>query len=227
MDVQILNRPGAAAAQVVLNAGETLTAEVGAMISCTTGIDIDTSARKKGGSGGLLKAAKRMFAGENFFLNHFTAQNDGDAVIVGPALIGDVIHHQLSGTLIAQGDSWFASSAGIEIDASWQGFGKALFSGESMFWVKCIGTGDLLLNSFGGIYEIDVDGEYTVDTGHIVAFEDTLQFRIGKASKSIIGSVLGGEGLVCKFTGQGKLYCQTHNPNSFGSALGPSLRPRR
>jgi uncharacterized protein (TIGR00266 family) len=173
-----------------------------------------------------MKAAKRMFAGENFFLNHFTAANDGDAVIVGPALIGDVIHHRLSGTLIAQGDSWLASSSSIDIDASWQGFGKALFSGESMFWVKCSGDGDLLLNSFGGIYEVDVDGDYTVDTGHIVAFEDTLTFRIGKASKSLIGSFLSGEGLVCKFTGKGKLYCQTHNPSSFGQTLGPNLRPR-
>jgi uncharacterized protein (TIGR00266 family) len=226
MEVQILNRPGAAAAQVVLQAGESFTAEVGAMISCTTGVNIDTTARKKGSSGGLMKAAKRMFAGENFFLNHFTAANDGDAVIVGPALIGDVIHHRLSGTLIAQGDSWLASSSSIDIDASWQGFGKALFSGESMFWVKCSGDGDLLLNSFGGIYEVDVDGDYTVDTGHIVAFEDTLTFRIGKASKSLIGSFLSGEGLVCKFTGKGKLYCQTHNPSSFGQTLGPNLRPR-
>ena len=107
------------------------------------------------------------------------------------------------------------------------GLCKALFSGESMFWVKCQGEGDLLLNSFGGIYTIDVDGEYTVDTGHIVAFEDTLTFRIGKASKSLVGSILGGEGLVCKFSGHGKLYCQTHNPSSFGHALGPNLRPRR
>ncbi len=136
------------------------------------------------------------------------------------------MHHDLSGTLIVQGSSWMASDPGIDIDASWQGFGKALFSGESMFWIKCSGHGDLFLSSFGAIYEIDVDGEYTVDTGHIVAFEDTLQFRIGKAGESLIGSFLGGEGLVCKFSGQGKLYCQSHNPPSFGSVLGPKLKPR-
>ena len=67
---------------------------------------------------------------------------------------------------------------------------------------------------------------YTVDSGHIVAFEDTLEMKVGKASKSLVGSILGGEGLVCKFTGQGKLYCQTHNPPSFGQALGQNLKPR-
>lgn len=174
-----------------------------------------------------MKGLKRMFSGENFFLNHFTAQNPDQSIYLGPTLMGDVIYHPLdNATLIVQGASWLASDPGIEVDASWQGFGKALFSGESMFWVKCSGTGDLFLNSFGAIYEVDVDGQYTVDSGHIVAFEETLQFKIGKAGKSLIGSFLGGEGLVCKFEGQGKLYCQSHNPPSFGKLLGPQLRPR-
>jgi len=64
-----------------------------------------------------------------------------------------------------------------------------------LFWVKCSGSGDVLVNSFGAIYEVDVKDGYTVDTGHIVAFEDTLQFKIGKAGQSLIGSMLGGEGL--------------------------------
>ena len=95
-----------------------------------------------------------------------------------------------------------------------------------MFWVRCSGTGDLFLSSFGAIYEVDVQGEYTVDTGHIVAFEDSLQFRITKVSSSLIGSFLGGEGLVCRFQGQGKLYCQSHNAASLGALLGPKLKPR-
>ncbi|MCK5690814.1 TIGR00266 family protein, partial [Myxococcota bacterium] len=153
---------------------------------------------------------------------------DGQEIIIGPALTGDIIHHKLEGgTLVAQGSSWLASSADIEIDTTWAGFGAAMFSGESIFWVKLSGNGDVLLNSFGAIYEIDVDGGYTVDTGHIVAFEDSLQFKIGKASKSLIGSMLGGEGLVCKFEGKGKLYCQTHNPPNFGAMIGSKLTPRK
>ena len=104
--------------------------------------------------------------------------------------------------------------------------GKALFSGESMFWIKCSGTGNVLLSSFGAIYTVDVTEDYVVDTGHIVAFEDTLQFKIAKAGASLIGSFLGGEGLVCRFSGQGKLYCQSHNPPSFGKMLGPTLKAR-
>ena len=113
----------------------------------------------------------------------------------------------------------------MDIDLGWQGF-KSFFSGESIFWLSISGQGPLLVTSFGAIYEIDVDGEYVVDTGHIVAFEKTLSFKVGKANPSWIGAFLGGEGLVCRFTGKGKLYCQTHNPGSFGSRVGSQLPPR-
>ena len=196
------------------------------MIAMSTGLLVETNTHKRGG-GSLKKGLKRLFGGESFFLNHFTAEKPDQTLIIGPALLGDVVHHRLNNaTLVAQATSWLASGPNIEIDTTWEGFGAALFSGEAIFWLKCSGTGDVLLNSFGAIYEVDVDGDYVVDTGHIVAFEDTLKFTIGKAGKSLIGSLLGGEGLVCKFTGQGKLYCQSHNPPGFGRILGPRLKRR-
>jgi len=227
MKYKILARPAAAVVKMLLSEGETVTCEVGAMIAMSKSISVDTTSATKGKAGGIMKGLKRMLSGENYFLNHFTAEQPDQILILGPTLLGDVVHHHLrGGTLIVQGSSWLASDAGIEIDSTWQGLGKALFSGESIFWVKCSGQGSVFLNSFGAIYEIQVDGEYIVDTGHIVAFEDTLEFKIVKAGKSLIGSFLGGEGLVCKFHGTGKLYCQSHNPPSFGKLLGPKLKPR-
>lgn len=228
MKFKILSRPAASVARLLMDDGESLTCEVGAMIAMSPGFEVETTTRKKGGSGGGFgKALKRMLAGESMFLNHFTAVDDRQSLILGPSMLGDVVHVPLQGgSLIVQGSSWMASDSGIEIDATWQGLGKALFSGESMFWLKCTGEGSLFLSSFGAIYDMYVDGEYIVDTGHIVAFEDTLQFGVEKAGKSWIGSILGGEGLVCRFRGQGRLYCQSHNPPSFGKALGPKLKAR-
>ena len=227
MQYDLVCRPASTAVRFALDAGDSITCEVGAMIAMSTGITVETTSKSRGGGGGIMKGIKRMFTGENFFLNHFTAQQSNQTLLIGPTMIGDCIHHPLrSGSMVVQGSSWLASSSNIDIDATWRGFSSAIFSGESMFWVKCSGTGDLFLSSYGAIYPIQVDGEYTVDTGHIVAFEDTLQFKIGKAGKSLIGSFLGGEGLVCKFQGQGKLYCQSHNPPSLGKLLGPKLKPR-
>ncbi len=224
----ILSRPAAAAARLTFEEGESLTCEVGGMIAMSPGFVVETTTRKKNSQGGgILKGLKRMLAGESLFLNHFTANQSEQTLILGPRMLGDVVHCRLEGgSMIVQGSSWLASSTDIEIDATWQGFGKALFSGEGMFWLKCSGEGDLFLSSFGAIYEVEVDGDYIVDTGHIVGFEDTLQFKIQKAGASWIGSFLGGEGLVCRFTGRGRLLCQSHNPPSFGSLLGPKLKPR-
>ena len=66
----------------------------------------------------------------------------------------------------------------------------------------------------------------TIDTGHVVAFTEALDFSITKAGKSWVSSFLGGEGLVCKFKGRGRVYCQSHNPPSFGRAVGKLLKPR-
>jgi uncharacterized protein (TIGR00266 family) len=227
MNFEFLCKPAATAVQFHLDRGDELTCEVGAMIAMSNGLTVETTSKSRGGGGGIMKGLKRMFSGESFFLNHFTAQASDQMLLIAPTMMGDCVHHRVhSGTMIVQGSSWLASTTGIDIDTTWQGFTSAIFSGESMFWVKCSGAGDLFLSSYGAIYPIDVNGEYVVDTGHIVAFEDTLQFRIGKASSSLIGSFLGGEGFVCKFQGQGRLYCQSHNIPSLGQLLGPKLKPR-
>ena len=228
MKIDLLARPSMTTADIYLNAGETITAEVGAMIGVSSKIDVTTTTRSISGKGGFFKGLKRMVSGENFFLNHFTSTVDEQRLLIAPVLVGDIVIHNLKNStpLIVQGSSWLASSGGVDMDTNWQGFGSALLSGESMFWLKLTGEGVALINSFGGIYQVDVDGEYVVDTGHIVAFEDSLQFNISKSSSSWLGSFFSGEGIVCRFKGKGRLYCQTHNPPTFGRTLGSMLKPR-
>ncbi len=225
MEVEIVHGPGNSAARVQLKPDEVVTAEGGAMISMSGDMDVKTTTHKKG-KGGLLKAAKRLLAGESFFINHFTASSKGGEVLFASTLPGDMLLRDLEDeNLIVQGGSWVCSEPGIEIDLGWQGF-KSLLSGEGMFWLHLNGTGRVVLNSFGAIYPIEVDGEHIVDTGHIVAFEETLDFSLSKAGKSWVSSFLGGEGLVCKFKGRGTVWCQSHNASSFGHAIGPRLKPR-
>ena len=134
--------------------------------------------------GGILKAAKRMISGESFFLNHFTADREGGEVWLATALPGDMMQYTLDQEkLIVQGGSYVASESGVNIDLGWQVF-KSLLSGEGMFWIHLTGGGMVVLNSFGAIYPVEVDGEYIVDTGHIVAFQETLEFNITKAGRS-------------------------------------------
>lgn len=225
MEIQLLHRPGNTAAKVTLNPTEVCTAESGAMIAMSNNINVTTTTHKRG-KGSILKAVKRMVAGESLFINHFEAQNTTGEVWLGTALAGDMEVMTLDNeTLIVQGSSFLACEHAIEIDLGWQGF-KSILSGERVFWVHLKGSGKVLISSFGAIYPIHVDGEYIVDTGHIVAFNETLDFTISKAGKSWLHSFLGGEGLVCKFHGKGTVWCQSHNPSSFGAMLGGDLRSR-
>jgi uncharacterized protein (TIGR00266 family) len=140
--------------------------------------------------------------------------------------MGDILPYSLKGTdLVVQSTGYLASTPGVDVDLGFTGF-KSLLSGESIFWLTISGSGLVLLSAFGAVYEIDVDGEYVVDTGHIVAFEKTLDYSISKANQSWLGAFFGGEGFVCRFRGHGKVYCQTHNPGAFGQMVGSQLPPR-
>jgi uncharacterized protein (TIGR00266 family) len=225
MNIELLHRPGSTAARVHLDPKETLTAEGGSMISMSGDMQIETTTHKKG-KGGVFKALKRLVAGEGLFFNHYTPGLKGGEVILASSLAGDMMTYQLDHeSLIVQGGSYVASSEGVEVDPSWQGF-KSILADDSMFWLNLSGHGSVILNSFGAIYPIEIDGTYIVDTGHIVAFNDTLDFKLTKAGGSWLSAILGGEGLVCRFEGKGTVWCQSHNASGFGGVVGPALKPR-
>lgn len=225
MDIEILHRPESAIARILLDANEELVAEAGCMIAMNGSINASTTLRK-GKGGGVLGGLKRMVGGESLFLSVFRSPISGGEILLAPRLMGDLFIYEMQGNeLVIQSTSYLASASGVDIDLGFQGF-KSLFSGESIFWLTASGYGSLLITSFGGIYEIPVNGEYIVDTGHIVAFEKSLSFNITKAGSSWLGAFLGGEGLVCRFQGQGRVFCQTHNPGAFGQQVGSKLPPR-
>jgi uncharacterized protein (TIGR00266 family) len=226
MKIKILQQPDCAIARVTLETREELVAEAGAMVAMSEYINTSTTLRK-GKGGGILGGLKRMVGGESLFLSVFRSPIAGGEVFLAPKLLGDILHYQVSEMgLVVQATSYLASHSDVDIDLGFQGF-KSLFSGENIFWLDLSGQGDVLINSFGGIYEVDVKDEYIVDTGHIVAFEKTLNFEITKPGSSWLGAFLGGEGLVCRFRGRGKLYCQTHNSTAFAQLVGPRLPARK
>ncbi len=225
MQIDLLHQPGNSAARVFLSPGEHLTAESGSMIAMSDALTLTTTTHKRD-KGSFFKAIKRMLAGEDFFINHYSAEQAGGEVFLAATLPGDMLRYDLRGeNLIVQSGSFVACDSSVDVDLGWQGF-KSLLSGENVIWLQLKGTGPVILSSFGAIYPIEVDGEYIVDTGHIVAFQETLNFTIAKAGGSWMTAIFGGEGLVCRFSGRGTVWCQSHNATGFGETLGPELTPR-
>ena len=147
---------------------------------------------------------------------------------LAPKLQGEVAVIDCDGRSkwVCAGGSYLGSSPYLDIDTQFQGF-RGLLSGESLSFLSVEGLGPLIVNAFGKITEIEVSGELTVDTGHVVAFEDSLTYSIGRAGGSWVQSLLTSEGLTLKFFGHGRLYVQSHNPDEFGRSIGPLLPPRR
>ncbi|MFN3455062.1 MAG: TIGR00266 family protein [Pseudobdellovibrio sp.] len=224
MEVSLQYGPSGTIAICKINQTDTLQAEAGAFMAMKGPVQMLTTTRQRQG-GGILQGLKRVISGESFFINKFTALQPSE-VYLGTPLPGDILVKSLNGEkIIIQGGSYIASGGSVNIDLEWQGL-KTLFSGESLLWVKAQGQGQVILGSFGFIYPIQVDGEYIVDSSHIVAFEETLTFSISKAAESWLQAFLSGEGFVCKFKGKGTVWCQSHSPASFGQSLRHHLRPR-
>jgi uncharacterized protein (TIGR00266 family) len=219
MHHEIDYRPSFALLTLSLDAGESVRAEAGAMVSYSDGVTVETSA-----SGGLLGSLKRsVMGGESFFQNTFSTETGGE-VTLAPPLAGDVVEHELDGAAIMiQSGSYMASHPDIELDTKFGG-GRSFFGGEGLFLLKATGTGPVYLSSYGAIHEVDlVEGErYTVDTGHIVAFEDSARFEVERVG-GLKSTLFSGEGLVCTFTGPGKVWLQTRSQDALLAWLIPKL----
>ena len=127
------------------------------------------------------------------------------------------------GTLFVQSGSFLAATVDVEVDTKWGG-GKTFFSSEGLFLLKCSGYGTVFVSSYGAVHTIELrSGEqYTVDTGHMVAFDETVQYDVGRAG-GWKTTLLSGEGLVCKLTGPGRFYMQTRSEDAFLSWLLPKV----
>jgi uncharacterized protein (TIGR00266 family) len=223
MKYEVLYGPAYALGVISLDAGEQIQAETGAMVSMSDTIKIET-----GMKGGLMSGLKRsVLGGESFFINTFTAEQAGQ-ITIAPALPGDVLALEVAGkTLFVQSGSFLAASPGVTLDTKWGG-GKTFFSREGLFLLKCTGSGTVFLSSYGAIHLVELaEGQrYIVDTGHMVAFDESVQYEVGRAG-SWKSTLLGGEGLVCNLTGPGRFYLQTRSPDSFIQWLVPQLPGKR
>lgn len=211
MQFSILHKPSFAMAQVALDQGEKVQAETGAMVGLSSGIHMDTTVR-----GGIFKGLRRSVLGqESFFINTFTAQEPG-LVELAPPTPGDIEAVYLENqTLYIQSASFLAATMGLDIDTKWGG-ARTFFSSEGLFMLRCQGTGTVFISSYGAIHEVNLEPreEYTVDTGHMVAFDSTVRYNVGRTG-SWKSTFLGGEGLVCKLQGPGRFYMQTRSSEAF------------
>lgn len=232
MQIDVEARPSYALAVVRLDRGERIVAESSAMVAMSTAVDVDTTFNGAQG-GGLVEwltaafvgLVRKLVAGETMFVNEFTARTDGQQVLLAPAMVGDLVHATLDGgrKVVVQASSFVACTPGVKQRLVWGGLAM-LFSGEGAFFLECSGKGELLFNSYGGLEEVEIDGAYVVDSGHVAAWESGSGQKLGYTLRKAGGwgtALFSGEGLVVEFKGTGKVWLQTRNLQSLVGWISP------
>lgn len=207
-----------ALAVIDLQAGQSISAEAGAMVSMSANVDLQSNMK-----GGVFGALKRAVGGESAFVSTFTAQGGPGEVTLAPGAPGDVAGIEMTNqTFMVQSSSYLAGDISLNVDTKFGG-AKSFFGGEGLFVLHISGSGLLLVSSFGSIHRKTLrPGErYVIDTGHLVAWEGHMQYSLRKAASGFFKSFLSGEGMVAEFSGPGEVLIQTRNLAAFAGLLRP------
>jgi len=213
MECEIKYKPAFSAIFVTLEPGEKIIAEAGAMATMDGHVTINTEL-----SGGFFSAiAKKFFGGESLFINTFTNKTKQYATLVlTQSVVGDIEEIEIHGKdMYFQPGAYIASTPGVKMGVRWAGF-TSWIAGEGLFKLRLSGKGKVFFGAYGGITKKAVDGQFIVDTGHLVAYEPGIEMGI-KLSNGLIGSLTSGEGFVNRLSGRGNIYLQSR---SIGGLVG-------
>lgn len=216
MKYEVLYEGAFAMLKVNLDPGESVKAEMGAMVAMSPNVELKGTV-----DGGLMRGLGRMLSGEKFFFQELTATRGSSEVLLSPGTLGDIEAIELDGSykLYVQKDGFLAGTQGIQVNTKMQNLARGFLSGEGFFIVEISGKGTVFLSSFGAIHAINLEAgqEMIIDNGHLVAWPDYMDYKIEKASSGWINSLTSGEAIVCRFRGEGVILVQSRNPSSFGT----------
>jgi len=213
MQVEVRHQPSFAIARIHLAPAEQMRAESGAMAMHSFGVSIESQMR-----GGIMGAFKRgVLGGESLFVTTFTGHATANTwVDVAANLPGDIwVTDVVPGrNLVVTRGSWLANSAGVELDTKFGGL-TMFGGGEGAFVLHASGEGSVVLAAYGAldVHELSEGQGFTVDSGHLVAYDDTIKVQVRKATTGIVQALKSGEGLVLDFQGPGRVVTQSRNPN--------------
>ncbi len=188
-----------------------------------------------GGLGGLLRGAveagKRMAAGESFAFQHFSTRGGDGLVALAGVLPGEMraIEVTPGTTWLAEKDAFVGAEGSVRFDVAFSGLRTGFSGGEGFVLEKFTSQtgGTLFIAGAGNFIDInpaEYGGVLYVDTGCIVAFEDSVQYsveRIGGLNRAgIMNAVFGGEGLSqATLRGNGRVILQSMTIDALAKAL--------
>jgi uncharacterized protein (AIM24 family) len=211
-EFRILSREFVNFVEVTLN-NEKVRTEKGAMRYILG--DIQMESEGSGGVGGFFKS---MVTGESF---HKPMYEGTGKLVLEPSLSNYFCLNLDNDDFILDQGAFWAADYDVEISAYRNKAASALFSGEGWFQTQVRGTGTVVVCAPGPVEIIDLKNErLVVDGSFAVARSAALNFEVSRSTKSLIGSLTSGEGLVNTISGTGRVYiAPIPNRNMLMSAL--------
>ncbi|HEY3388470.1 MAG TPA: TIGR00266 family protein [Prolixibacteraceae bacterium] len=206
--------------EVELDPNETVIAEAGAMLYMEEGIAFESKMGDGTNPGAgffdkLLSAGSRIITGESLFLTHFTNRGYGKKHVAFsapyPGTILPIDLRLLGGTIIVQKDAFLCAALGTKISMRFnKKLGAGFFGGEGFILQQLTGDGKAFIHAGGTVIERRLNNEtLRVDTGCVVAFEQSIDFDIQQAG-NLRSMVFGGEGLfLATLRGTGRVWLQS------------------
>ena len=218
MEYLIEGNPDYGQLTVTLEPGDSFLTEAGSMAYMSAGTRLKSRL-----VGGFFRAIlRKIVGGESLFVGEYSHPSGG-TVTFSPNRPGSVRQRKMTGdSFILTAGSYMASTPGVKLKTRFGGI-RALFSREGAFVVEASGEGELFFNSYGAIIEKTVDGGLTIDTGHVVAWDPTLDYEV-RSVGGVKSSLFSGEGLVLRFSGRGTVYIQTRTLDGLTRWLTPLSR---
>lgn len=207
---------------VALRQGEKIYCESGAMVMMEAVLEL-----KGKMTGGIGSALMRTFAnGESFFQQHIEAVRGNGDCLLSPTLPGamQVIDVGTRQYMISDG-AFVAATSGVDLKVRTQSLGNALFAQSGGFFItETQGSGQLAVSGFGSMSQLEVEQgkDVVIDNSHVVCWDSSLHYEMSVATSqsggflsNLVNSQTSGEGMVLRFSGQGKILVCSRSRKGF------------
>lgn len=219
---------------VAMKRGDKIYCESDAMVMMEQALELKGKLQ-----GGVVQSFLRRFANdESLFQQHIEAvHGDGDCLL-SSTLDGDMQILDVGSVQYTLSDGAFvAATDTVDIKVKMQGLGGALFGQTGGFLVMhTSGNGQVVVSGFGTLFEVEVTPgkDVIIDNGHVVCWDSRLTYNLSVSTSrssgllgNLVSSVTSGEGMVLRFSGQGKVVICSRNRGSFLQWLTSKLNPTR
>jgi uncharacterized protein (TIGR00266 family) len=211
--------------RIRLQPGQELFAEAGKMVYKQPQVAWETRMTGETLGEKIWGAVKRKLMGESLFMTYFRASMPGEVGFAG-SYPGRVQAFDLKAgqSIFVQRDAFVVAQSSTTLNiALVKRLGAGFFGGEGFILEQLTGPGTVFIHAGGDFVEFTLAaGEsMQVDTGCIVAFEETVQYDIQLAG-GIRTAIFGGEGLfLATLTGPGRIIIQSLTLEKMRRELAP------